>query len=41
MKNLYHNVEKYKISGDKDTYSMKFKELLDKEEIKVYRKKIE
>ena len=41
IKNFYHKIEKYRISGDKETYSKKFKELLQKEEIKVYGKKIE
>ena len=41
IKNFYHRIEKYKLSGDRETYSKKFKELLDKEEIKVYGKKIE
>ena len=41
IKNFYHKIEKYRISGDRETYSKKFKELLDKEEIKVYGKKIE
>ena len=41
IKNFYHKIEKYRISGDKETYSKKFKELLEKEEIKVYGKKIE
>ena len=39
--NFYHKIEKYRISGDRETYSKKFKELLEKEEIKVYGKKIE
>ena len=41
IKNFYHKIEKYRISGDRETYSKKFKELLQKEEIKVYGKKIE
>ena len=41
IKNFYHRIEKYKLSGDRETYSKKFKELLEKEEIKVYGKKIE
>jgi hypothetical protein len=41
IKNFYHKIEKYRISGDKETYKKKFKELLEKEEIKVYGKKIE
>ena len=41
IKNFSHKLEKYRISGDRDTYNKKFKELLEKEEIKVYGKKIE
>ena len=41
VKNFSHKLEKYRISGDKKTYIKKFKELLEKEEIKVYGKKIE
>ena len=41
IKIFYHKLEKYRISGDRETYSKKFKELLEKEEIKVYGKKIE
>ncbi len=41
IKNFYHRIEKYRLSGDRETYSKKFKELLEKEEIKVYGKKIE
>ena len=41
VKNFYHKLEKYRISGDRDNYNKKFKELLEKEEIKVYGKKIE
>jgi hypothetical protein len=41
IKNFYYKIETYRISGDRDTYSKKFKELLEKEEIKVYGKKIE
>jgi len=41
IKNFYHKIEKYRISGDREAYSKKFKELLEKEEIKVYGKKIE
>ena len=41
IKNFSHKLEKYQISGDRKTYSKKFKELLEKEEIKVYGKKIE
>ena len=40
IKNFYHKIEKYRISGDREAYSKKFKELLEKEEIKVYGKKI-
>jgi hypothetical protein len=41
IKNFYHKLEKYRISGDRETYRKTFKELLKKEEIKVYGKKIE
>jgi len=41
IKNFYHKIEKYRISGDRETYNKKFNELLKKEEIKVYGKKIE
>jgi Icc-related predicted phosphoesterase len=41
IKNFYHKIEKYRISGDKEIYRRKFNELLEKEEIKVYGKKIE
>ena len=41
IKNFYYKIEKYRISRDRETYSKKFKELLEKEEIKVYGKKIE
>ena len=41
IKNFYHKIEKYRISGDRETFSKKFKELLQKEEIKIYGKKIE
>ena len=41
IKNIYHKIEKYRISGDRETYKKKFRELLEKEEIKVYGKKIE
>jgi len=41
VKNFSDKLEKYRISGDRETYNKKFKELLDKEEIKVYGKKIE
>ena len=41
IKNFSHKLEKYRISGDKETYNKKFKELLEKEEIKIYGKKIE
>ena len=40
IKNFSHKLEKYRVSGDKETYNKKFKELLEKEEIKVYGKKI-
>ena len=41
VKNFSDKLEKYRISGDRETYNNKFKELLEKEEIKVYGKKIE
>ena len=41
IKNFYHRIEKYKLSGDREVYNKKFQELLEKEEIKVYGKKIE
>ena len=41
IKNFYHKLEKYRISGYRETYDKMFKELLEKEEIKVYGKKIE
>ena len=41
IKNFSHKLEKFRISGDKETYRKMFKELLEKEEIKVYGKKIE
>ena len=41
IKNFSHKIEKYRISGDRESYSKGFKELLEKEEIKVYGKKIE
>ena len=41
VKNFSDKLEKYRISGDRETYNKKFKELLEKEEIKVYEKKIE
>ena len=41
VKNFSDKLEKYRISGDRETYRKMFKELLEKEEIKVYRKKIE
>ena len=41
IKNFSHKLEKYRISGDKEMYDKMFKELLEKEEIKVYGKKIE
>ena len=40
IKNFSHKLEKYRINGDREAYSKKFKELLEKEEIKVYGKKI-
>ena len=41
VKNFSDKLEKYRISGDRETYNKKVKELLEKEEIKVYGKKIE
>ena len=41
VKNFSDKLEKYRINGDRETYNKKFKELLEKEEIKVYGKKIE
>jgi len=41
VKNFYHKLEKYRISGDRETYDKMFDKLLEKEEIKVYGKKIE
>ena len=41
VKNFYHKLEKYRISRDREMYDRIFKELLEKEEIKVYGKKIE
>ena len=41
IKNFYHKIEKYRLSGDKQTYKRKLRKLLEKEEIKVYGKKIE
>jgi len=41
IKNFYHKTEKYRLSGDKQTYKRKLRELLEKEQIKVYGKKIE
>ena len=41
IKNFYHKIEKYRLSGDKQSYKLKLRELLEKEEIKVYGKKIE
>jgi hypothetical protein len=41
IKNFYHKLEKYRISGDREMYDKMFRELLEKEEIKVYGKKIE
>ena len=41
IKNFSRKLEKYRISRDREMYDKKFKELLDKEEIKVYGKKIE
>ena len=41
VKNFSDKLEKYRISGDREIYNKKFNELLEKEEIKVYGKKIE
>ena len=41
VKNFSDKLEKYRISGDREMYDKKFNELLEKEEIKVYGKKIE
>jgi hypothetical protein len=41
IKNFSHKLEKYRISKDRKMYDKMFKELLEKEEIKVYGKKIE
>ena len=41
VKNFSHKLEKYRISGDREMFDKMFKELLEKEEIKVYGKKIE
>ena len=41
IKNFSHKLEKYLITEDREMYDKKFNELLEKEEIKVYGKKIE
>ena len=41
IKYFSHKLEKYRISGDREMYDKMFDELLEKEEIKVYGKKIE
>ena len=41
IKNFYHKIEKYRLSGDEQAYKRKLRELLEKEEIKLYGKKIE
>ena len=41
IKNFSQKLEKYRISEDREAYKKKFRELLEKEEIKVYGKKIE
>ena len=41
IKNFYHKIDKYRLSGDEQNYKRKLRELLEKEEIKVYGKKIE
>ena len=40
IKNFSHKIETYRLSGDKQTSKRKLRELLEKEEIKVYGKKI-
>ena len=41
IKNFSHKLEKYRISGDREMYDKMFDELLEKEEKKIYGKKIE
>ena len=41
IKNFYHKIEKYRMSKDRKMYDKMFKDLLEKEEIKVYGKKVE
>jgi len=41
VKNFSDKLEKYRISGNREMYNKKFNELLEKEEIKLYGKKIE
>ena len=41
VKNFSDKLEKYRISEGREMYDKKFNELLEKEEIKVYGKKIE
>ena len=41
VKNFSDKLEKYRTSGDREMYNKKFNELLEKEELKVYGKKIE
>ena len=41
VKNFSDKLEKYWTSGDRESYNKKFNELLEKEEIIVYGKKIE
>jgi hypothetical protein len=41
IENFYHKIEKYRLLGDRETYNKMFDKLLEKEEIKVYGKKIE
>ena len=41
IKNFSHKLEKFRISGDREMYDKMFDELLEKEEIKIYGKKIE
>ena len=41
VKNFSDKLEKYRLSEGREMYDKKFNELLEKEEIKVYGKKIE
>jgi hypothetical protein len=40
VKNFSDKLEKYRISGDRETYDKMFDKLLEKEEIKIYGKKL-